>query len=287
MTDALDTYYGQSFGQKQAEEAENELGFNTFIRPNKLDPNKWHWFRAVPLKREWVENGVKTPFFTIYKHIYTDPNDPNSTIVYLCPNKSRSLPCSDCVKAAALRRKPKDSPEREMGMDMSPKHMKILAVIDVANPDAGVQLLEMSAPNGKPSGKSQFERLTTTVRDPDDGGDILHPVEGFNFAIKKTGSGFGTEYSFKLAKETSPLHEDRAKIVELIEGQPDIPAMIREEIERGIEVEASLRAGNYRPGRPDDVMDTQAAPGYAALPPTDTAEDDVYGDLDDGDDVQF
>ena len=265
MTDLAQ--YGQTFGADEATQADSEMSSGP-IRPGKLDANKWHWFRVVPLRLEWMKAGVKSPFFEYHKHIYEDPQNPGSYIAYACPRHMANQPCHDCSHSAQLRRtNDKDSPGFELGKDMGSKHVRLVAVLPVESgdvtpaDDAVVQVLELSAPNGRPSGKSQYEKLIAKIKDPDDGGDVMNPNGAFNFAVKKSGKGrYGTEYEFKLARNTTPLHADGAKAIAWIEGQPDIPAMIREETQRGIEIAAQIAAGTYGGAKADNVTDTTARP---------------------------
>ena len=87
-------------------------------------------------------------------------------------------------------------------------------VIDRANPENGPLVVGF--------GQTVEEALVEMRKDEEDGGNFLHPVDGFDIKIARKGTTqFDTEYEVIKSTEC-PLSEDVAQVNEWIKGQHNL-----------------------------------------------------------------
>lgn len=87
-------------------------------------------------------------------------------------------------------------------------------IIDVDNPDAGVQVWS--------AGNSFFKFFLDHLEDDEEWGDITHPIEGFNAIVDRKGTGLNTEYTYRFRRNESPIAEDQEEFDEFLESRFDL-----------------------------------------------------------------
>ena len=263
---ALDAYTS-TFDPKAASAS---LARMSVVRPSKLVGPAT--FRILPAPTSWpagnkpvpgAANVTRTgPFVGYHKHVF---GEPGAYVTFACPERNGAgLACPVCAEASRLRASP-DKVVANRGWDMSASHVVLVNAVDRST--GQVVTLELTAPAGKPGGKTQYEKLLAAAAHPTNGGEIVNPREGYDIVITKTGSGqTGTSYDVQLVRKPTPLAATDEAMLALIQGQPDIPAILAADIEAGRAKVAELSA----PGG--------SARAVAALGATATAADDLYGD---------
>lgn len=88
---------------------------------------------------------------------------------------------------------------------------------------------EESGPRVLPFGIQVEKQLVEMRKDEDLGGNFVHPVQGFDIIIVKSGSGFETRYKVVPADKgaSSPLSDDAKQMNEWIAGQNDLEKYVK------------------------------------------------------------
>jgi hypothetical protein len=271
---ALDAYTS-TFDPKAAA---SSLARMSVVRPSKLQGPAT--FRILPAPTTWpagnkpvpgAANVTRTgPFVAYHKHVF---GEPGNYVSFACPERNGAgVACPVCAEASRLRGS-QDKVLSARGWDLSASHVVLVNAVDRST--GQVVTLELTAPSGKPSGKTQYEKLLAAAAHPTNGGEIVNPREGYDIVITKTGSGqTGTSYDVQLVRKPSALAATDEAMLKLIDSQPDIPAILAADIEAGRAKVAELSApGGARPA--------------AALGHTATAADDLYGDTELVDDADY
>lgn len=103
-----------------------------------------------------------------------------------------------------------------------------------------------------PFGPQIEEQLIEIRKDEDDGGNYVHPVNGFDLIIVRKGEKMNTEYTVKASsKRPTPLLKDASAMEELIESQHNLDRFLR--VESLSKIEARLRG--EEPGDDDEEED--------------------------------
>jgi hypothetical protein len=264
----------------------NALEGRKVIRPSKLKGPLT--FRVVPAHMDWADGVpgatgiVRTgPFVHHFKHIYRDPNDPTGKgyIAFDCPERNGAgLACPSCARSKLLRASA-DKVDQDLGWDMAASREVMVNVLVRSGDQAGeVMTLLLSAPSGKPQGKTMYERLLAASAHPTNGGDIVHPLEGYDVVLTKNGS----DYQFSLARQPSRLAPGDGDILAMINNQPDLLTMLAADVQAG--KQKALDIAN--PGHATQVI-TQGRPPAGALSHSRTAEDDIYGETTEVEDLDY
>jgi len=142
----------------------------------------------------------KSPFHKVWVHYIRNPAQPTKGgRPALCPSKMRNSRCIVCEKVSQLRRSGNDL-DKEVAGELSASRQIYANVVDLANPDKGVQVAKF--------GITIYNELLGYMdpRDPSSLGDLTHPQTGYNLVIERTGKGKNdTRYSVRPSKAPSPL----------------------------------------------------------------------------------
>jgi len=184
--------------------------------------------RIVPPPVAWsewfAEQGKKPdPFFVLWKHFFTNPNDPDSYYIAPCPARMNGGKCPACEEAKRLGAS-RDSRDQAMSDEMRPSHRFVVNVVDRSNERGGVKIYEGSYPFRKFQGKSAYEKIRGLMSGVTRVNLVTPGDKGFDLVITKSGAGReGTSYDFGAdPRGARPLHDDPAKVSEWINTQPDL-----------------------------------------------------------------
>ena len=247
---ALDIYNTTAEQAREAIDIADKSMLQQRLRTHKDFPEGTTRLRVIPPTRAAIElaaqrGTVPEVFFEFHRHLYEiGGKGSGNWAAFACPHKNLKIyggrgECVDCAKGRRLRQiNERDSAAWKAGLELGADHLRIFLVIDRDKPELGIHPLGISAPVGKKKGRSAYEQLTAVLNDPDMGGDYLHPVHGRDIICKKTvapgaSKREGTSYAWMLAPSATPLHEDVSTMIEMIESQPSIPELIRQEVELG------------------------------------------------------
>lgn len=202
--------------EKAATESSNR--FKTQSGENVLrllpTPTAWvPWFKAQGI--------APNPFLIGWFHFWERHDKPGHYIAFPCPQEMASKPCLACEEARKLNASQHDL-ERKMAEDMQPKHKAICNVIDRDNEDRGPLILEVSYPYRKHKGKTQWEKINAIMTGARTRTNLIDPVNGYDFVIKKDGEGLDTTYTCSPVRRESPLNDDDEVAIGWIDSQPDI-----------------------------------------------------------------
>ncbi len=170
---------------------------------------------------EWFEaRGQKpTPFIELWKHFFQTPS--GAYVSFPCPKKTAGLPCRACEVADQLRSSGSEE-DREKGWSIKVKRKMLIPVINRDRPEDGPRVWEVSAPGGKPRGKTMFEKITGVMEGRRPKNIVTPGDDGYDIAIKRKGTGrLDTSYTVE-AGEQRPLAATPEEAVALINSQPDI-----------------------------------------------------------------
>jgi len=164
--------------------------------------------------------GIKSPFFVVWKHAYTDP-ESGKFIAFPCPKQLAGRRCQTCEESQALRRSAAQA-DQDLSWEMRAKKRVLVNLLD--REDGKTKVWEIGAPMGKPKGKTLYEKLLKLRQDEDVGGNFVNPTnKGFDVIIQRTGKGkFNTSYEVFVDRHPSPLADDDEEALAICQGQPDL-----------------------------------------------------------------
>jgi len=174
--------------------------------------------RVLPPK----DPSAGSPFVKTSQHFIRMPGLARAT-VFACPRQLAKRPCPACEKAETLNRSG-SSADKARASELWPGLRIFVNVIDRNNPDRGPRVLGI--------GKGIFEDLLKIRKQSSSefglGGDFTDPVNGFDIAIERVGTGKeDTRYKILAAKKPTPLNVDAATTTRWIEEQADTAQFAR------------------------------------------------------------
>ena len=181
--------YDYDFDMDRAEEAVQKLpsGGNQFFKPCQ----KKNVVRFLP-----APVGRKN-FKVYHKHFFQIGNERKNV---LCVKQQYGEPCPVCSRAAKMRGSGNRT-DASHARALDPTSQVYMNVVDMKNPEKGVQLWTMT-PN-------MFKNIMAAF-DNADVRNALDPVKGYNLVFTRVGEGLDTKYSgFTLARESSELPDWR------------------------------------------------------------------------------
>lgn len=204
------------------------------------------------------------PFLTVWQHFIEVPGEQRP-VVFNCPRMNPSKqPCPACGESDKLRAS-SSKVDRDRAFKLNAKIRVFANMIDRKNADRGVQVLGF--------GKTVHEQLISIRRDPSDGGDFTHPLNGFDIIIEREGTGKNdTEYFCKAARNSTPLHPDPEQVNEWLQHARDLESYAK--IPTADEIKKMLL------GEGDDTRDEREVndrPRGNSSRRQRTAQDDVNG----------
>jgi hypothetical protein len=157
--------------------------------------------------------GVRTPFKVVWTH-FLRVHGRDKPIPLACPRRESSELCPICDKGFKLRETGNEVDFKE-SKKWLPRKRVYANVIDRSDP-SGIKVLGV--------GKQVHDQLISIRHDKEDGGNFTNPTEdGFDIVINRKGTGqMDTEYTVRVARDFTPLHDDAAQANEWIEAQFDL-----------------------------------------------------------------
>lgn len=138
--------------------------------------------------------GKRSPFRTAFQHFIEMAGVRKSVI---CARQEARKPCLVCQKIDEMR-KSRLPVDQEMANAMFARRRIFCNVIDRSDEAKGPKVLAF--------GKTVHEQLVALRTDPSAGGDYVHPEEGCDVIITRSGTGKNdTKYQVALARKESPL----------------------------------------------------------------------------------
>jgi hypothetical protein len=142
-----------------------------------------------------------------YKHFYSVGGDKKTVV---CAKYQYKQPCPVCERGAKLAASPNKVDQRK-ARSFSPTAHVYANIVDMANPEKGVQLWKMSS--------GVFKGITAAIDLAGVGKTFADPVEGFNVLFMRSGEGMKTKYEgYTVARKPSPLPD----AAELMANQVDV-----------------------------------------------------------------
>ncbi len=216
-------------------------GGNIFVK-FKVGKTKLRFIPPLP-ERKWRR--------VTYVHYVDIPGGDRAIIV--CPRYEKKERCILCEmekqlweRTDANEAKNKLGPaeaDRKKAKKIKAKRRCYANVIDRANPENGPMVVGF--------GQTVEEALVEMRKDEEDGGNFLHPVDGFDIKIARKGTTqLDTEYEVIKSTEC-PLSEDVAQVNEWIKGQHNLERFCKTYSNKDIE---KILKGE-KPGDDDDDDD--------------------------------
>lgn len=146
----------------------------------------------------------------IYEHFIDIPGV--GRVSFVCPRLVAKEFCPPCHKRdQMLRSGNKVDIKRSSGL--KPKRRSYANWINRKDEEAGPRVIVF--------GPQIEEQLIELRKDPDEGGNFVNPINGFDIVIRKKGELLNTEYKVMPANKgrTCPLHEDTVMMNQWIENQ--------------------------------------------------------------------
>jgi len=182
-TTALAQYDDFNLEDMQKEAAALPSGGSTYFKPHEGK----NVVRFVPPPKG------KKPWFTYHKHYFAIGNERKNI---LCTKYQFNQPCPICQKAMKLRASGNKLDMRK-ARALEPQSQVYINVVDMKNPEKGVQLWTMSP--------GVFKGIMDAIDNAGVKG-FADPVRGFNVIFKRVGQGTDTRYSgYTVAREASEL----------------------------------------------------------------------------------
>lgn len=194
-----------------------------------------------------------------FQHYFKPPGAERGAS-FFCP-RGEKKPCPMCNRYFLLKESgnPKDA---EFARHFSAGRKVVMNVIDRANPNDGPKLFTGAA-------KSIGERLREIAKGQDvaDGefssglsGDFTDPVNGFDIAIRRKGTGTATEYEVIAGKVRKPLSQDAAEATKWLDAQKDLnkvvtPASVEEILAHMEGAAKPVVRGPTAPKNAQDILD--------------------------------
>ncbi len=142
------------------------------------------------------------------------------TVRFTCPLFEAKKKCRACDMEKKLMASSKES-DQARGKRFKAQRKSYCNVVFRDNEAAGVVTL--------PIGVMIENKLVELRKDEDIGGNFIHPVQGFDILILKSGKGFETRYEVYPADKgrSCPLSDDAKQMNEWIEGQPNTEKFVK------------------------------------------------------------
>lgn len=142
-----------------------------------------------------------------YKHFFQIGNERRAIV---CAKHQYNEPCALCARGAKLRATGNKIDARK-ARAFEPQAQVYVNIVDMDNPEKGVQLWQMS--------QGLFKDITSAIQVNKVGKVFTDPVKGYNIVFKRKGEGMATEYSaHSVDRESSEL----PKADELLSTQMDL-----------------------------------------------------------------
>lgn len=161
--------------------------------------------------------GRKDPFRVVYKHFIELPGVEK--MAFTCPRHEKKQFCPACAKVDELRATGIQA-DYDLAGDILAQRNVYCNVIDRDNPEKGVQIARI--------GKQLHEALLALRTDETNGGNFVHPVDGFDIVVTRVGTGKkDTKYTMVPARDNSPIADDVVMMEEILESMPDLEQQAR------------------------------------------------------------
>lgn len=148
----------------------------------------------------------KKPFKTYHKHWFQMGGERKAII---CTKYQYNQPCPICQQGAKLAASG-NKRDVKNARAFNPQSAVYLNIVDMKNPERGVQIWQMSP--------GVFKGIMNAI-DMAGVKNFADPVNGYNIIFKRTGSGMKTKYeAYSVAREATELPDWE----ELLAAQPDI-----------------------------------------------------------------
>lgn len=243
------TFDSQEYQQGRIEEEANVTSFESFWL--KL-PSGSTILRVLPAPVAWADwykaRGLPvSPFLGFWEHFYQDP-DTQQWINFVCPKRTtvpgqKGHQCPTCAKEYRLRTDGEGALDEELAKTIKAKY-KIGCNVYVRSAEdpkfkevgtvAGFKMSALSPQHrkkireegGQLTTRTLFEKLEAAfvARPGKKGKNIVDPSsKGYDIIVTKSGEGKnGTTYTVDVCDDPCPLHEDAAKMSEILGSQKDI-----------------------------------------------------------------
>jgi hypothetical protein len=180
---ALAEYEDFNLENMQKEAAALPSGSGSFFKPHQGK----NVIRMLPAPKG------RAPWFTYHKHHFSIGKERKNVI---CAKYQYNQPCPLCQKAMKLRATGNKIDARK-AKALDPSSQVYMNIVDMKNPEKGVQLWTMSP--------SVFKGIMDAI-DTAGVSNPAHPIKGFNIAFIRTGEGLDTRYKgYAVAREMSEL----------------------------------------------------------------------------------
>jgi hypothetical protein len=248
---ALAQYGSFDLEDMQKEAAELPTGGGNFFKPHEGK----NVVRFMP-----PPQGRKA-FVTYHKHYFAIGKERKNII---CTKYQYSQPCDICSKSAALRASGNKVDMRK-ARALEPQSQVYVNVVDMKNPEKGVQLWTMSP--------GVFKAIMDAIDTAGVKG-FADPIKGYNIAFKRTGQGTDTRYTgHTVARESTELPNWE----ELLPTQMDLSSVEEapsdEQVEEALDGEFEERGGGKGSGGGKKERDV--TPKRADAEDADDADADV------------
>ncbi len=146
----------------------------------------------------------------IYEHLINVPGV--GWVSFVCPRLMAKEFCPGCDKRDKLLRS-RNKVDLKFAKDLRPRRNNYANAILRKEEEAGPRVINF--------GPQIEEQLIEMRKDPDLGGNFVHPIKGFDIVVRKKGEKLNTEYKvYPVGKgRSTPLHEDASIMNTWIENQ--------------------------------------------------------------------
>ena len=237
MSDDFDQYTQFDHAAAEKQLADAKKGGDSFRL--KLAEGKYR-LRMLPGK------GGESPMLAFWEHSIRLPGDEFA--MFTCPLKQVGKPCPACAKSDLLAKGGSEA-DLKAAKNYAPKKRAMANFIDRAAEAEGPKVWTFGAMKAK--GKdSVYERLLFLLTDSDLGRNYVHPVEGFDLIVIRTGKGLDTTYSCSIDERRGalPLSEDRETAIGWLSRMKDLKRLTGllpvDELEARMRGEKPQRDGN-------------------------------------------
>lgn len=197
-----------SFGSFTIEEAEQHAQEKASARGGK-------WLRLPEGKTQirWIPPALGAKWCrVVYTHMVDTPTVKR--VGFVCPRMEAKKPCPICDEAKRLSATNKER-DRKKAKTLFPRRRLRANVIVRGKEHEGSKIFEF--------GPKIEDQLIMIRSDADFGGDFVHPIDGVDLIIIRTGMELATDYQVAVAKRGSPtLHEDVTVMNDLIKNQHNL-----------------------------------------------------------------
>lgn len=167
-----------------------------------------------------------------HKHFFSVGNERRSII---CTKYQYSQPCAVCDRAGQMRASSSKLDQRK-ARNLEPQSHVYVNVVDMVDPEKGVQLWKMSP--------SLFKDIMSAIEMANVGKVFADPARGFNIIFKREGEGLKTEYkAHQVAREASPLPNAEELLAQQVDLETAENAPTDEEQDNAADAEYEDRGG--------------------------------------------